>query len=202
MVTLFTATLVLFLIMDPFGNIATFLSVLEKVNPQRKKMIIFREMGIALAAMLLFGMIGKFLMQVLHVSPITVHITSGIILFLVAIRILFPGIGNFRNQLKNSLGDEEPFVVPLAIPLIAGPSLLATIILYAQLEPSRSVMLTAIMIAWLISCLVLLSASFLQRILTNNGLIACERLMGMVLVLLAIQRFLEGIQLFANSCKF
>lgn len=198
---LFSAILVLFLIMDPFGNIATFLAILKKVDRKRRQFIIMREMLIALIVMIFFSFLGKLFMETLHISPITVHIASGTILFLVAIKILFPGITSFRSQLQKGIGEEEPFVVPLAIPLIAGPSLLATIILYAQMEPSQLVMLVAVCLAWLLSCTVLFFSPLLQRILTNNGLIACERLMGMVLVLLAIQRFLEGIQLFAVSCK-
>ena len=200
--TFFSIALALFLIMDPFGNISTFLNLLKHVDPRRRRWIIFREMGFALITMLFFYYLGKLIMSTLQITPVTVHIASGVILFLAAIRILFPGANSLRTQLQGGLAPgEEPFVVPLAIPLIAGPSLLATIILYSQLVPSPIILLAAIVGAWLCSSIVLFFAPILQRILTNNGLIACERLMGMVLVLLAIQRFLEGIQHFVASCN-
>lgn len=200
--SLFSITLVLFLIMDPFGNIATLLNLLKHVKPKRQLRIIVREMIIALFTMLVFYFLGTLLMDVLNVSTITVHIASGIILFLIAIKILFPSTNSLRVQLQEGLEPgEEPFVVPLAIPLIAGPSLLATIILYNEMESSDLIMLTALIIAWGLSMLILLTGRFWQKALTDNGLIAIERLMGMVLVLIAVQRFLEGIYLFAESCK-
>lgn len=200
--SLFSLSLILFLIMDPFGNISTFLQVLENIPKKRKRFVIFREMGIALFTMLIFYLIGDLIMEMLKVSNITVHLASGVILFLVAIKILFPGTHTLRSLLQNELGPkEEPFVVPLAIPLIAGPSLLATIILFVQLEPRTPVMLSAILIAWFVAMVVLFFGSTLKRVLTNNGLMACEKLMGMILVLLALQRFLEGIRLFVATCQ-
>lgn len=200
--TLFTITLMLILIIDPFGNLSTFLNLLRHVDPRRQRFIICREMLIALTAMLAFNYLGHLFLETLHIGRATVNIASGAILFLISIKILFPNTNSLRYQLQKGLeSNEEPFVVPLAIPLIAGPSLLATIILYSQLEPCKSLMLGAILLAWLFSSIVLFFGSSIKRILTTNGLVACERLMGMILVLLAIQRFLEGIQLFVASCQ-
>lgn len=187
--SLLSVTLVLFLIMDPLGNVPSFLSLVKDIPPKRQRFIVVREMLIALVAMLLFNYIGEFIFDILQVSEITVRLSSGLILFLIAIRILFTSPVSLRANLPKG----EPFITPLAIPLIAGPSLLATIMLYAHMEPSQPIMLTAIFIAWLCASLILLASPFLQRYLGNNGLMACERLMGMVLVLLAIQRFMEGI---------
>lgn len=190
--SLLSVTLVLFLIMDPVGNISSYLSLVKEISPSRQRIVLIREMGIALIAMLAFNFLGEFIFYFLEVSETTVRLASGVILFLIAIKILFPS----TNGLRSNLPKGEPFIVPLAIPLIAGPSLLATIMLYAHLEPSQPIMLEAILIAWLCAFIVLLFAPFLHRMLGNNGLIACEKLMGMVLVIMAIQRFMEGIQLF------
>src|ERR1700730_7676729 len=115
--TLFSIALILFLIMDPFGNVATFLTMLKKYSPKMRFWIICREMIFALLAMLFFFYLGKPIMNTLQVSPVTVHITSGVILFLAAIRILFPGTNSLRMQLQNSIdANDKPFVVPLAIP--------------------------------------------------------------------------------------
>jgi multiple antibiotic resistance protein len=111
---------------------------------------------------------------------------------LIAIKILFTAADSPRANLPKG----EPFIFPLAIPLIAGPALMATIMLYAHLEQLQSVMLAAIFIAWLLSFLIFLSAGPIKRILGNNGLMACERLIGMVLVLVGVQRFMEGLLLF------
>jgi multiple antibiotic resistance protein len=192
---LFTIALILFLIMDPVGNISSFLGLVKDVPAKQRRKIVIREMLIALAAMLLFNFIGEAIFRILDVSETTVRLASAVILFLVAIKILFPSIDSLRANLPTG----EPFITPLAIPLTAGPSLLATIMLFASLEPSVLLMVTAILIAWAAAVLVLLSGARLQKLLTPNGLMACERLMAMVLIMIAIQRFLEGIQLFVKA---
>lgn len=193
---LFSLIVILFLIMDPIGNISSFLNQLKDVPKEKRKKIIMREMLIALAAMVFFNFIGEFIFNVLEISDTTVKLASGAILFLAAIKILFPSVDSLRANLPTG----EPFITPLAIPLIAGPSLLATIMLFARLEPSVITMLAAILISWLLASAVLLSGSRLQRLIGSNGLMAAERLMGMVLVMLAIQRFAEGLQHFVKSC--
>jgi len=194
--TLPTLAIMLFLIMDPLGNISSFQHLLRDIPPKKRRKIIIREMLIALAIMIVFNFLGEFIFNVLHISETTLKLTAGVILFLVAIKILFPSIDSFRANLPSG----EPFVTPLAVPLIAGPALLATIMLFAHLESSQPIMLTAILLAWFFAVIILLGGARLQRILGPNGLMACERLMGMVLILLSIQRFLEGIQHFVKTC--
>jgi len=181
--------------MDPIGNISSFLKMVHGIEPKRQSIILFREMLIALGFMMLFNFIGEFIFNLLQISETTVKLSSGVILFLIAIQILFPKQGGIRETVR----EEEPFIIPLAIPLIAGPSLLATIMLYARLEPSVSVMIFAILIAWFAAFIVLLSSRMMFRILGLNGLMACEKLMGMVLVLLAIQRFFDGVSQFLTD---
>lgn len=194
--TFINLVVILFLIMDPVGNITSFKEQLKDTAPEKRKMVVFREMLIALAAMVIFNYIGEFIFILLKVSETTVRITIGVILFLIAIKILFPSIDSLRANLPQG----EPFITPLAVPLIAGPSLLATIMLFAHLETSQAYMLGAIFIAWIAAFCVLMLGPWLCNLLGSNGLMACERLMGMVLALLAIQRFLEGIKQFVQSC--
>lgn len=194
--SLFNLTVILFLIMDPIGNISSFLNLLKDFPKHIRRKIIVREMLIALAAMITFNILGEYIFNVLQISETALKLTSGVILFLVAIKILFPS----TDSLRANLPPGEPFITPLAIPLIAGPSLLATIMLFAHLEPSQPLMLAAIFIAWTLAFAVLLAGKSLQRIIGTNGLMACERLMGMVLVMLAIQRFADGLQQFVRSC--
>lgn len=195
--TLLNLAVILFLIMDPIGNISSFLNILRDVSPEKRKKIIIREMAIALAAMILFNYLGEIIFSALSISDTALQLTAGVILFLVAIKILFPSVDSLRANLPSG----EPFITPLAIPLIAGPSLLATIMLFAHLETSQPAMLGAILLAWSAAAIILLSGARLQRIVGANGLMACERLMGMVLILLAVQRILVGLHQFVDTCK-
>lgn len=192
---LVTLTLTLFLIMDPIGNVSAFLTMMQGIPPQRVKRVVIREMLIALAAMFLFNYLGEYLFHYLELKEESVRLASGVILFLVAIKILFSAADGYRANIPA----QEPFIVPLAIPLIAGPSLLATILLFAHMETCQPLMLTGILIAWMAASVVLLLAPQLYRLLGKNGLIAFERLLAMVLVMLAIQRFMEGIQQFVHA---
>lgn len=194
-IPLFTVIVILFLIMDPVGNISSFLQMVDEIPPKRVRWIVFREMLIALAFMLLFNFLGEFIFLVLQLDNPTVELASAVILFLTAIKILFPA----SNSLRAHLPKGEPFIIPLAVPLIAGPSLLATIMMLAHLESSQPAMWIAILIAWAGAMVVLLFARQLQRLLGPNGLVAGERLMGMLLVMLAVQRCMEGIQEFVVS---
>lgn len=193
--TTFSIALVLYLIMDPIGNISSFLSQMSAYSEKKRLWVTFREMLFALIAILIFAFIGENLFQILDLSETTVRLSSGLILFLVAFQILFPT----TNSLRENLPEEEPYVIPLAIPLTAGPSLLATVMLYSHLEESNQMMLSGILIAWIAALITLLLGGKLQKLIGDNGLVASERLMGMILVLLAIQRFMEGIKLFMST---
>lgn len=194
---LFNLAVILFLIMDPVGNISSFLKLMHDLPKERRWKIVLREMGIAFGIMIAFNFLGEYIFYILDISEPTLTLTSGAILFLVAIKILFPSADSLRANLPTG----EPFITPLAVPLIAGPSLLATIMLFARLVPNPAMTLCAILIAWLLAVGVLLSGARLQRIVGSNGLMACERLMGMVLIMIAIQRLSEGIQHFVKNCQ-
>lgn len=186
----FSAAVTLFLIMDPLGNIPVFLSALQNVEPKRRTFVIIRETVIALVVMILFLFVGQYLLDFLGLKQESISIAGGIILFLIALKMIFP---HEKNESENK-AEEEPFIVPLAIPLIAGPSLLATLLLFVRSEPTRMFdWLIALLIAWGISSLILLASPFVQKVLKERGLIAVERLMGMILVALSVQMFLNGV---------
>lgn len=186
----------LFLTMDAIGNISSYLKVLEHVDKRRYWWIVCREMLFALGFMLLFNFLGPFMIDAIGASEITVRLTSGLILLLFAISVIYPSEKNIRLQLE---GIKDPFILPLAVPLTAGPALLATVSLFAMIEPSQICRLEAILWAWALSVVILLSGRFLQRILTNNGLLAMERLLALVLVMLATQRIMQGVKLFFTT---
>ena len=193
--TLAYLSIILFLIIDPLGNVSKYQKLMNKIAPERRLKVAIREMLIALFVMLVFNELGELLFHFLGLSEIGLRIASGLILFIVALKILFPKAEDKRDVDLPG----EPCVFPLAIPYLSGPAVLATIMLYAHLEPSQPIMFTAILIAWAASSLILFFSSFFERILGTNGLTACERLMGMVLILVAIQRFSAGIQLFLTG---
>jgi multiple antibiotic resistance protein len=187
--TLLNVILTLFFIMDPIGHISSYLDLTKNLSPKRSKYIIFRDLLIALLVMLTFNYLGEFIFYFLDLSEPAVRLASGVILFLIAIKILFP----IPNSLHLNLPEGEPFIIPLAIPWIAGPSLLATIMLYAHMETCKPLMLTAILVAWMAACIIFMFAPWLQKIFKKNGLLASERLFAMILVMIAIQRFMEGV---------
>ncbi len=185
-----SVSVTLFLIMDPFGNIPIFLPILEKVPENRRRKVLVRELFIALAVIVGTVFCGRYVMEFLGLRQESVSIAGGIILFIIALRMVFPT----RNIQGDQEIDGEPLLVPLAIPLIAGPSLLAVLLLFATAEPGRVVdLLLAASAAWSATFAVLLASTFLLKFLTKRGLVAVERLMGMVLVALAVQLFLDGI---------
>ncbi|MCE1178332.1 MAG: NAAT family transporter [Micrococcales bacterium] len=191
--TLLTAATLLFMVMDPLGNVPLFLTALRHVAPERRQRVIARELLIALAVMLVFLFVGQSLLSVLHVSPEALTAAGGVILLLIAIRMIFPAPD---HSLEEPIID-EPFIVPLAVPYSAGPSLLATEILMMSQEPERwPVWLLAVVLAWLASSVILYFSGYLQRVLGERTLLAVERLMGMILVVVSMQMLLTGIKEF------
>ncbi|CAD83257.1 integral membrane protein of the MarC family [Candidatus Blochmanniella floridana] len=192
-----SATILLFLIMDPIGNLPIFMSILKNLNPNRRQIIIIREMIIALLLMLSFLFIGEHILQFLNLQTETVSISGGIVLFLIAIKMIFP------NQEGNTSGfanEEEPFLVPLAIPLVAGPSILATLLLLHHQYPNdTNLLIVALIIAWGFSVLILMLSNLFSRLLGNKGINALERLMGLLLIMISTQMLLDGIRNYLHT---
>ncbi|MBD1390188.1 YhgN family NAAT transporter [Neiella sp. HB171785] len=185
-----SAAAMLFLIMDPLGNLPVFMSILKQVDPKRRRIVLLRELLIALAIMLIFLYTGSAILSFLHLKQEAVSIAGGIILFLIAIRMIFPQPGGVIGLAAG----EEPLIVPMAIPLVAGPSILAALLLLANQEPGRMVDWTlALFAAWVPTTLILLFSQNFHKWLGERGLTAMEKLMGMILVMLSVQMFLDGI---------
>jgi len=190
-----SAFVTLVFVMDPLGNVPIFLSVLKDVEGRRRQWIIFRELLIALAVMLLFLYAGTSLLDALNLKEESISIAGAIILFLIALRMIFPS----PYGLMGDTPDGEPFIVPLAIPAVAGPSALAVTMLLVNTDPSRMLDWTlAVIGAWAVVAVLLMASSLLSRALGHRGLIAMERLMGMLLVIIAVQMFFDGVQKFLH----
>ena len=188
---IFFNAITLLLIMDPLGNIPLFLAALKKVEPDRRRKILVREILIAYVVLLVFLFAGKYLLRLLSLQEETISIAGGIVLFLIALRMVFPSEDATRDTLEG-----EPFIVPLAIPLIAGPSTLASLLLLQQSPNSTLPLFLALTLAWVVTAVILLSSTILYRLLKERGLIAIERLTGMLLVMLAVQMFINGLAKF------
>ncbi len=189
---LVSAGILLFLIMDPLGNIPLFLSLLRNVAPQRRQYVLVRELLIALGVLFAFLLGGQFMLRLLQLRQESVSIAGGIILFLIGVKMVFPPKD---GGIFGPPGEGEPFVVPMAIPGVAGPSAMAALLLLTNTQPGKlwqwSVALFA---AWLATAVILLSATYLFRWLGESVLTALERLMGMILVALSVQMFLDGLR--------
>lgn len=184
-----STTLIFFLIMDPLGNIPLFLSVLKSVPPERQTRIILRELVIAYAALLVYLFCGRYILDFLSLSSEAITISGGIILFIIAIRMIFPP----ERGIFGDAPDGEPLVVPLAIPAVAGPSIMAVLMLMTT-TGSMLPLFIAITCAWFGTALILLAASPLRQFLGLRGLTAVERLMGMLLVMMSVQMMLNAAQ--------
>jgi MarC family membrane protein len=192
-----SAATLLFLVMDPLGNIPVFLSVLEDVAPERRTRVLLRELILAFMVLLFLLFFGQYFIGFLQLTEHSIRIAGGIILFLIALKMVFP----VRRAAWTS--DElqgEPLLVPLAIPMVAGPSAMAVVMLLSSNDPDRMPSwVLALFAAWLLSSLILVSATALKRFLGRRGLIAMERLMGMLLIALSVQMLLEGITAYLAS---
>lgn len=191
---LFSASILLVLVLDPFGNLPLVVSALAKVPPERRVRVILRECLFAYALLLAFLAGGRTFLAWLQLSEVSLAIAGGIILFLIALRMVFPtGEGVFGD----SGADHEPFLVPLAVPAIAGPSALATVMLMASRDPAHWwTWGLAVTIGMAVTTAVLVAAPRLQAILGERAVVALERLMGLVLTAVAVQMLLNGVQAF------
>lgn len=193
---LFSATILLVLVIDPFGNVPLVVSALRDVAPARHLAIILRECAAAYVILLAFMFGGQTFLRWLHLSQESLTIAGGIVLFLIAVRMIFPRPEGVFGRVPGA----EPFLVPLAVPSIAGPSALATVMLMASRDPGRlSSWVVALTAAMAATTAVLALAERLQRWLGERAVLAFERLMGLVLTALAVEMLLSGLRSFVGS---
>lgn len=195
----FSATILLILTTDPLGNIPLFIAALEKVKPERRFYIITREVLIAFAVLMTFMLFGKRFLQVLHLSDEALSVAGGVILLLIAIDMVFP----HRNaNTEEHAFQGEPFIVPLAIPLISGPSAMATVLLLSSRNPGRSLeWACAIFISMAVLYTVFLLAIRLRKLLGSDAITAMERLMGLVLTAIAVEMLLGGVASYIRQVR-
>jgi len=188
-----STTLLLILVTDPLGNIPLFLSALRGVEPKRRYKIILRECGIAFVILVVFLIFGSAFLNALRLSDETLRIAGGVILFLIALNMVFPGTGG-RLVDEEEGSSAEPFIVPVAVPLIAGPSAMTTVMLLGKSDPDKiPLWIGSIFIAIALTTLVFFSSGRLKDLLGEKALSAVEKLMGLVLTAVAVEMLLGGL---------
>lgn len=190
---IFSTAVLIFFILDPFGSVPLLLSILKNIDKKRHSKIIIREMLIGLAILVVFLFFGEQFLSLFHLQPQAISIAGGIIFFVISLKMIFPG-PNGEDLFATKKGD-EPLVVPIAIPMIAGPGALATLLVLAKTNAEHSgALFISLLLAWAFAVLVLLSSPQLYKILKEKGLSALERLMGMLLLIMSVQMFIDGIR--------
>ncbi|MDD2809564.1 MarC family protein [Rhodoferax sp.] len=193
--TFVSATILLILITDPIGNIPIFANALQHVAPERRARVILREVLIAFLLLLTFMFVGDGFLRVMNLSELSLQIGGGVILFLIALRMIFP-----PAKVETDEPLSEPLIVPLAIPAIAGPSALATVLLLVSQAPEKRLeWVAALCVTMTVSAVVLVLAERIQRVAGDRFVVALERLMGLVLVAVSIEMLLRGIKIFIKQ---
>jgi MarC family membrane protein len=194
----FQTFILLLLVTDPFGNVPLFVAAMAKVPPARRWRVVVRECAIAFLLLLLFMFFGRHFLAALQLTDISLRIGGSVILLIIAIRMIFPHPDGVLGRSEGG----EPFIVPLAIPALAGPSALATVLLFTS-QTTAEVMihvaaLAAVGVVWLA---VFLAAERLQKALGAQVMTAFERLMGLILTAMSIEMLLGGVRSFVQTLK-
>jgi len=193
----FQSFVLLILVTDPFGGVPLFVSALSSVAPERRWKVVVRECCIAFLILLLFMFFGQHFLAAIQLSEVSLRIGGGVILFLIALRMVFPQPGGIFGDIDHS---HEPFIVPLAIPALAGPSALATVLLFSS-DGGKEMIghVVALILVAMVWLLVLLSAERMQRLLGERTMTAFERLMGLILTAMSVEMLLSGIRDFVKT---
>lgn len=195
--SLLQIALTFFLVANPIGNSPAIIALVKDFEFERQKKILIREGLIALIIALFFQYFGEMFLGVLQVQDFTVSMTGGTLLFLVALGMIFSKGDVSESKMKK----EEPFIVPIATPILSGPGLMAIIMLYSRQEANNVKITLAILLAWVFVLIVVRAAPYLQKLLGPRGLIALEQLMGMMLAMMSAGMILKGIRLFVEFFK-
>ena len=195
-----SATILLLLITDPLGNIPIFVNSLRPVSPQRRARVIVREVLIAFAILLAFMFVGQAFLRAMSLSDISLQIGGAVVLFLIALRMIFPPPAQAASPQPQAGAQAEPLIVPLAIPALAGPSAIATVMLLVSQAPQRRLeWVGALCVTMLVCALVLLLAERLQRLVGDRVIVAFERLMGLILVSIAVEMLVRGLKALSRT---
>jgi len=191
-----SALVLLLLVLDPFGSLPIFISVLQNVAPERRRRVVLREAVIAFAVLLAFMVAGDSFLRLMHLSERSLEVAGGVILLIIAVRMIFSsGAQIYASDAADGGAPREPFIFPLAVPLLAGPSAMATVLLLASRQPEKLTQwVAAVTVAMLVCATVMLAANRIRRLLGPSVVSAVEKLMGLVLTAIAVEMILAGLK--------
>lgn len=190
----------LLLVMDPPGNAPVVQGLMQHIEPRRRMRIMVREMFIVLGLLLLFFFLGEEILKWLGLSNGSLNLTGGIMLFLIAVGMVFPTVPS-RTRSTDPVG-EEPFIVPIAMPLIVGPAVISLVMMQAAMAYYGNMLaegIIAMLLAWFASSVLMLFSGKILDCLGEKGTVALTRLMGTILVMIAVQMLLNGITEYIKS---
>jgi multiple antibiotic resistance protein len=191
------AAATLFFIMDPLGNMPVFNAILERFDSKQRSIIVAREMLFALVILMTFLFTGTAILDFMGLTESSLSIAGGVLLFIIALRMIFPQPVKEPTDVV-----EDPFIVPLAMPMVAGPSTIAILLLLSSSQPEHIWdWSAALFISWAVTAVILTASPFLMHLLGDRGTRALGRLMGMLLVILATQMLLNGVAEFVGSLQ-
>lgn len=191
--SIISTAILIFFILDPFGNVPLLLSILKKVDKKRRSQIIIREMLIGFFILLIFLFFGDQFLSIFHLETEAITISGGIIFFVISLKMIFPDASS--ENMFATKDDNDPLVVPIAMPMIAGPAALATLLVLAKTNSEHvGKLFLSLTIAWALTAIVLLCSPYLYKVLKTKGLSALEKLMGMLLLIMSVQMFIDGIR--------
>lgn len=190
--SIISTAILLFFILDPFGNVPLLLSILKNIDKEKHRFIILRETFIGLIILLVFLFFGEEFLSIFHLETHSITIAGAIIFFIISLKMIFP---DANSELFSSKKGEDPLVVPIAMPMISGPAAIATLLVLSKTNPNEtSNLFLSLLLAWFLSSLVLFFSPLLYKVLKTKGLNALERLMGMLLLIMSVQMFVDGIR--------
>jgi multiple antibiotic resistance protein len=187
----------LFFVLNSLGNVPLFVALLSKFNVKRQRKIIIRELLIALFILLLFNFFGDEVLKVLGISQPVLGVAGGTLLFIIALGMIFP-----RSTDHVETNKSEPLIVPLATPIVAGPGAIATVIIYSQQLENVWLSSSIVLLAWIPTFIILLLSSNIKYMLGQKGLLACEKLGGMLISLIAVQMICTGLTHLLQSALY
>jgi MarC family membrane protein len=190
--TFLSALVLLLLVLDPFGSLPIFISVMRNVEPARRTRVALRESALAFAVLLTFMLTGQWFLTVMHLSERSLEVAGGVILLIIAVRMIFASGGEVYAADGQA---REPLIFPLAVPLLAGPSAMATVLLLASRQPERLMTwIGALTVAMVVSAVVLIGADRIRKWIGSSMVSAIEKLMGLVLTAIAVEMILAGLK--------
>lgn len=202
--TFFLNTATLLIVLDPVGIIPIVQSLLLPVPRKRRMKVLRRELFIVLGLLLLFYFTGEAILNYMEIDQSTLSISGGILLLLIAVGMVFPRVDVLGSSSSHDSQNSEPLLVPIAVPIIVGPASISVVMIMAAKCPDTPTLMytsLSVLAAWGVAFTVLMFTRKIAAKMGQRGAVALTRLMGTILVLLAIQMCLNGLTKYLDDIR-